>query len=212
MVQLWVNLPRKDKLGPAGYRGITDAQIPKVALGDDAGSLRVIAGEYEGHAGPARTFSPDPRLGPAAARGQDGLAAAAGGLDHLVVVLDGTVQVNGEAVLRPAQMATLSTAGSGPRSRPMAMPRSCCWPGEPIDEPVVGYGPFVMTSQQEIMQAIADFNGGKVRLHGRSSPTSARPRAGPSETPMVHLLGISGSLRVGSYNTALLQRRERTVR
>ena len=161
MVQLWVNLPRKDKLAPAGYQGITDAQIPRVALGDDAGSLRVIAGSYDGHAGPARTFTPmnvwDLRL----AAGKAVSLPQPEGWTTLVVVLDGTVQVNGEAVLRPAQMATLSTAGSGLTIEANGDAKLLLLAGEPIDEPVVGYGPFVMNSQQEIMQAIADFNSGK---------------------------------------------------
>ncbi|MEL0029082.1 MAG: pirin family protein, partial [Perlucidibaca sp.] len=57
MVQLWVNLPAKDKMTTPGYQGITAADIPSVALPDDAGRVRVIAGAYAGHAGPARTFS-----------------------------------------------------------------------------------------------------------------------------------------------------------
>ncbi len=161
MVQLWVNLPRKDKLGPAGYQGITDAQIPKVALGDDAGSVRVIAGEYEGHAGPARTFTPIHVWDLQLRAGKTASLPQPEGWTTLVVVLDGTVQVNGEAVLRPAQMATLSTAGSGLTIEANGDAKVLLLAGEPIDEPVVGYGPFVMTSQQEIMQAIADFNGGK---------------------------------------------------
>ena len=161
MVQLWVNLPARDKMTPAHYQGITDAQIPAVALPAGAGTLRVIAGDYDGHRGPASTFSPinvwDVRLG----AGKTIALPQPEGWTTLVVVLAGTVQLNGETVLRPAQMATLSTTGTGVTIEASGDAKVLLLAGEPIDEPVVGYGPFVMTSQQEIMQAIADFNGGK---------------------------------------------------
>ncbi len=161
MVQLWVNLPAKDKLAPAGYQGIVDAQIPAVALPAQAGTLRVIAGEYAGHPGPARTFSPmnvwDIRM----TAGKRVELPQPEGWSTLIVVLDGTVQINGEAVLRAAQRATLSTAGSGVTIEANSDAKLLLLAGEPIDEPVVGHGPFVMNSQQEIIQAIADFNSGK---------------------------------------------------
>ena len=161
MVQLWVNLPKKDKMAPAGYQGILDAHIPAVALPDDAGMLRVIAGDYDGNAGPARTFSPinvwDLRI----AAGKTVELPQPEGWTTLVVVLAGTVQLNGETVLRPAQMATLSTEGSDVVIEANGDAKLLLLAGEPIDEPVVGYGPFVMNSQQEIVQAIADFNGGR---------------------------------------------------
>ena len=161
MVQLWVNLPKQHKLAPAGYQGILDAQIPAVALPDDAGTLRVIAGDYDGNAGPARTFSPinvwDVRLGAA----KTVSLPQPEGWTTLVVVLAGTVQLNGETVLRPAQMATLSTEGTDVVIEANGDAKLLLLAGEPIDEPVVGYGPFVMNSQQEIVQAIADFNGGR---------------------------------------------------
>ena len=161
MVQLWVNLPAKDKLAPAGYQGIVDAQIPAVALPAQAGTLRVIAGEYAGHPGPARTFSPmnvwDIRM----TAGKRVELPQPDGWSTLIVVLDGTVQINGEAVLRAAQRATLSTAGSGVTIEANSDAKLLLLAGEPIDEPVVGHGPFVMNSQQEIIQAIADFNSGK---------------------------------------------------
>ena len=166
MVQLWVNLPAKDKSAPAGYQGILDADIPALALPDGAGSVRVIAGDYDGRRGPARTFSPmnvwDLRI----AAGSTVELPQPEGWTTLLVVLDGTVQVNGDAVLRAAQMATLSTEGSGVTIEANADAKVLLLAGEPIDEPVVGYGPFVMNSQQEIIQAIADFNGGKFgRMH-----------------------------------------------
>ena len=161
MVQLWVNLPKQHKLAPAGYQGILDAQIPAVALPDDAGMLRVIAGDYDGNAGPARTFSPinvwDVRLGAA----KTVSLPQPEGWTTLVVVLAGTVQLNGETVLRPAQMATLSTEGSNIVIEANGDAKLLLLAGEPIDEPVIGHGPFVMNSQAEIIQAIADFNSGK---------------------------------------------------
>ena len=161
MVQLWVNLPAKDKLGPAGYQGILDAQIPAVALADGAGTARIIAGEYAGQRGPARTFTPmnvwDLRL----VAGKTVELPQPEGWTTLLVVLDGTIQLNGAQVLRPAQMATLSTAGTGVTIETRSEAKLLLLAGEPIDEPVVGYGPFVMNSQQEILQAIADFNRGR---------------------------------------------------
>jgi len=121
----------------------------------------VIAGDYDGNAGPARTFSPinvwDVRLGAA----KTVSLPQPEGWTTLVVVLAGTVQLNGETVLRPAQMATLSTEGTDVVIEANGDAKLLLLAGEPIDEPVVGYGPFVMNSQQEIVQAIADFNGGR---------------------------------------------------
>lgn len=161
MVQLWVNLPAKDKLAQPGYQGILDAQIPAIALPGEASTLRLIAGEYAGQRGPAHTFTPmnvwDLRL----AAGQRVSLPQPAGWTTLLVVLDGTVQVNGEAIVRAAQMATLATAGSGVEIETSGAAKLLLLAGEPIDEPVVGHGPFVMNSQQEIIQAIADFNSGK---------------------------------------------------
>ncbi len=166
MVQLWVNLPAKDKMAAPGYQGIVDADIPSVPLADDAGRLRVIAGNFEGFEGPANTFSPmnvwDVRL----AAGKTVQLPQPDGWTVQVVVLAGTVMVNGE-VLREKQAVTLATEGSEVSIEANSDAKLLLLGGEPIDEPVVGYGPFVMNSQQEIMQAIADFNGGKFgQMHG----------------------------------------------
>jgi len=161
MVQLWVNLPAKDKMAPPGYQPITDAQIPAVSLPGEAGSVRVIAGEYGGREGPARTFTPmnvwDVRLN----AGKTAELAQPEGWTAQVVVLAGTVQVNGDTILRAAQMATLSTEGGGVSIEANNEAKILLLAGEPIDEPVVGYGPFVMNTREEIVQAIDDFNGGK---------------------------------------------------
>ena len=161
MAQLWVNLPARDKMAPAGYQAITNAQIPAVALPEDSGVVRLIAGEYDGHKGPARTFTPmnvwDVRIKP----GKAVDLSQPEGWTVQVVVLAGTVQINGDTVLRAAQMATLGTAGQGVTIEANNDAKVLLLAGEPIDEPVVGYGPFVMNTREEIVKAIEDFNGGK---------------------------------------------------
>lgn len=161
MVQLWVNLPAKDKMTAPGYQGITAASIPVLSLDGDAGTVRVIAGDYNGTHGPATTFTPlnawDVRL-------QAGTSVdlpQPEGWTTLLVVLAGSVLVNGHAVLRQTQVATLSSEGTGLQIEATSDAKLLLLSGEPIDEPVVGHGPFVMNSQQEIIQAISDFNNGK---------------------------------------------------
>ena len=161
MVQLWVNLPAKDKLAAPGYQTLLDAEIPSVALPEGAGQVRVIAGDYAGHRGPARTFTPidvwDVRLG----QGHAVDFTLPEGRNLSLVVLKGTVQVNGSQVAREAQMVTLSLDGRDVHIEANSDATLLLLGGEPIDEPIVGYGPFVMNTQEEISQAIVDFNSGK---------------------------------------------------
>jgi len=161
MVQLWVNLPAKDKMAAPGYQTLLDAEIPSVALPDDAGRVRVIAGEFDGRRGPARTFTPidvwDVRLN--AGKSADFVVPA--GRTLALVVLKGTVMVNGSALAREAQMVTLERDGSDVSIEANSDATVLLLSGEPIDEPIVGYGPFVMNTQEEISQAIVDFNSGK---------------------------------------------------
>jgi len=161
MVQLWVNLPASDKMAAPGYQTLLDADIPAVDLPDGAGKLRVIAGEYNGHRGPARTFTPidvwDVRL--KQDRAVDFVVPA--GRTVALIVLRGTVQVNGSQVARDAQMVTFDRAGDEISLEANSDATVLLLSGEPIDEPVVGYGPFVMNSQEEIQQAFTDFSSGK---------------------------------------------------
>ncbi len=165
MVQLWVNLPAKDKMTPPGYQAIQSADIPVLPLtdaaGEVAGQVRVIAGQFDTAQGPAQTFTPMNVWDVRVQGGRTVSLAQAEGWASMLVVLEGTVQVNGETVLRPAQMATLSAQGREIRIESSGDAKLLLLAGEPIDEPVVGYGPFVMNSQAEIVQAIDDFNSGK---------------------------------------------------
>jgi redox-sensitive bicupin YhaK (pirin superfamily) len=165
MVQLWVNLPAKDKTTPPGYQGIANADIPAVPLADAAGGsaglVRVIAGEFGDVRGPAHTFTPMNVWDVRVQAGRTVSLAQPEGWTSLLVVLDGTVRVNGESELQAAQVATLSAEGREIRIEASADAKLLLLAGEPIDEPVVGYGPFVMNSQAGIVQAIEDFNSGK---------------------------------------------------
>ncbi|MFI0546125.1 MAG: pirin family protein [Brachymonas sp.] len=171
VAQLWVNLPAKDKMTPAHYQGITAAQIPTVALPHNAGHMRLIAGDWgEGHA-PAQTYTPmrvwDVRL---AAGAQVDLPQPEG-WHTLVLVLQGEVGINGAASLGAAQVATLSAKGTGLHLHNSGSQEAkiLLLAGEPIDEPVFGYGPFVMNSREEIVQAVEDFNSGRMGRHEDTS-------------------------------------------
>lgn len=161
MVQLWVNLPAKDKMTAPNYQAILNEQIPSVALPNEAGQLRVIAGEFEGHQGPAHTFTAmnvwDLRLN----QGAQLSLSLPEGWTSAVVVLHGTVQVNGEAIARDAQMVVLDQVGQDVSLEANSEASLLLLSGEPINEPIVGYGPFVMNTTQEINQAFNDFNSGK---------------------------------------------------
>ena len=161
MVQLWVNLPAKDKMTAPHYQGIVDAQIPAVALPDEAGSLRVIAGDYDDRRGPAQTYTPinvwDVRLG----QGKDARLTLPEGHTAAIVVLHGTVLVNGNDLVREAQMALLDREGDALTLEANSDATLLVLSGEPINEPIVGHGPFVMNTQGEIAQAFEDFNAGR---------------------------------------------------
>ena len=161
MVQLWVNLPAKHKMTEPRYQTLPGDEIPTVELADGAGRVRIIAGEFEGRRGPARTFTPidvrDIRL----VRDATARFAATEGHTLALVVLHGTVQVNAEAIAREGQLVHLDRAGGDVVIEANGDATVLWLSGEPIDEPIVGYGPFVMNTEDEIWQAIDDFNRGR---------------------------------------------------
>jgi redox-sensitive bicupin YhaK (pirin superfamily) len=161
MVQLWVNLPAKDKMATPGYQSILSADIPTIDLPGDAGKLRVIAGEFDGAKGPARTFTPvnvwDMRLNRDASL-QLGLPE---GHNAAIVVLTGHITVGGTQPAGEAEVVLLGRDGAGTTIDADGDSMVLVLTGEPIDEPIVGYGPFVMNSEAEIRQAVDDFNSGQ---------------------------------------------------
>ena len=159
MAQLWVNLPASAKKTAAHYQAITSTDIPSVAI--ENGTVRVIAGSFNDSRGPANTYTPMNVLDVRLQAGATATLPQPEGWTTIIVVLDGTVMVNGEAVLRATEYASLSREGSDVTIEANSDAKLLLLSGEPIDEPIVGYGPFVMNSQAEIIQSIHDFNAGK---------------------------------------------------
>ncbi len=171
MVQLWVNLPARHKMSAPRYQAILDRQIPAVALPEAAGTLRVIAGEYAGQRGPAATFTPlnvwDLRL----VAGRSATLQVAPGHTAAVAVLRGQVLVNGVQRAGDAELVILDLAGTEVNLQADADTKLLVLTGEPIGEPIVGYGPFVMNSREEIETAVRDFQAGRF---GRMPAAAAR--------------------------------------
>ncbi|BEH14714.1 hypothetical protein MAALD49_20820 [Marinobacter shengliensis] len=160
MVQLWVNLPAGHKETPAAYQTLLNKDIPRVSLDNVNGHLRVIAGDFQGHLGPAHTFSPinvwDMDLEP----GSELSLPVPEGDTTLLVVLSGTVMVNGTDVMREAELASFARRGNEIQLVTNNCSRLLLLSGTPLDEPVVGHGPFVMNNDEQIRQAILDFQNG----------------------------------------------------
>ncbi len=161
MAQLWVNLPARDKMTPGAYQAILSADIPAVGLPGGAGTARVIAGELLGAKGPARTFTPinvwDVRL----RRDADVRLDLPEGHIAVLVVLGGHVTVNGGHQAGEAELLLLGREGGGADIRADGDSLLLVLTGEPLGEPIAGYGPFVMNSEAEIRQAVEDFNAGR---------------------------------------------------
>ncbi len=161
MIQLWVNLPAKHKMTAPGYQGIGSTQIPEVLLADNAGKVRVIAGEYAGHAGPAHTFSSmnvwDVRLN----AGSTTTFTVPEGHTTAIFVLHGAVGLGETYTVRPSELAVLQRTGTELVLEAQQDTVLLLLNGEPLNEPVVGHGPFVMNSVEEIDQAFDDYNHGR---------------------------------------------------
>jgi redox-sensitive bicupin YhaK (pirin superfamily) len=160
MVQLWVNLPARNKMAAPGYQGITADQIPDVALPDGAGRARIIAGSYAGNDGPAHTFTPmnvwDLRL-KAGHRVAFDLPEE---YTTALFVLKGAIRLGDRHTVRTAELAVMERAGSQLVFDVEEDTTLLLLNGAPLNEPIVGHGPFVMNTREEIVQAINDFNSG----------------------------------------------------
>ncbi len=159
MVQLWVNLASKNKMADPRYQTLTDAAIPRVAV--PGGEVRVIAGAHGEAKGPALTFSPMNVLDVKLAAGHSVVADAPGGWTAAVLVLRGELDLGAEKA-GAGSFVIYERQGAGLALTASADVRLLVLTGEPIDEPIAAYGPFVMNTRAEIEQAIVDFNAGRM--------------------------------------------------
>jgi quercetin 2,3-dioxygenase len=162
VVQLWVNLPAKLKMSKPRYQELLAKTIPVAPLPNDAGTFRVIAGRIGDVVGPAKTHTPvdlwDLRL--KADRRVE--LPAPEGATTAFLVLNGGVTLDDGTKVGPAELALFDRAGQGIAFRTDAETTLLLIGGEPIDEPIASYGPFVMNTQDEIRQAIADYQAGRM--------------------------------------------------
>jgi redox-sensitive bicupin YhaK (pirin superfamily) len=162
MVQLWVNLPAADKMTAPKYQAIAAKDIPVINFEQDAGYIRVIAGNYAGHTGPASTHTPvNVWDGELKAEQVQHLHVP---VDHnvLLVLLSGEMQLNGTQHVQDSSIVMFAQDDEiDIRVEALQDSKFLLLTGQPLNEPIQGYGPFVMNSKDEIIQAFNDFNSGK---------------------------------------------------
>ncbi len=160
MVQLWVNLPKKDKSTPAHYQAITEEQMSKVVLPGGKGVVNVIAGTFNGTKGPAQTYSPvnlfDVKLK------KDGEIATILPSEYntAILLINGKAEINGE-IANEHSFVLFKNAGEEIIIKAIEDSVLLVLSGEPLNEPIASYGPFVMNTQQEIIESIEEFQSGK---------------------------------------------------
>ncbi len=162
MVQLWVNLPAKDKNTPPRYQHLAKADIPVAELPDEAGHVRLIAGERDGVQGAASTFTEMNVWDIVLHEGKEAVLEVPASHNLSLVILRGNVLINGTDAAKPGELVSFEQGGGEFRlSAGSEEAKVLLLSGVPINEPVVGYGPFVMNTAEEIRQAVLDFNEGK---------------------------------------------------
>lgn len=161
MVQLWVNLPAKDKMSSPKYQGITNDAINKFQLPSEGGQVEVIAGEYKGVKGTASTFSPVNLLNAKLSKGGSASFNFPAAYNTALLVIEGSIKVNGIANVPTDNFILFANEGEEFTIEALEDSIVLVLSGEPINEPIAAHGPFVMNTQQEITQAFTDFNLGK---------------------------------------------------
>lgn len=165
--QLWVNLPAKDKHAPPGYQTLTKDTIPVVPMPFGAGSVRVIAGEYREHRGPAKTFTPLNLWVADLSADHEMTILIEDGHSLSLFVRNGNIVVNGATNIMTHELAVFERTGGEVKLKAHEDASILLMSGQVIDEPIAAYGPFVMNTQEEIRQAVVDFQAGKM---GRLEP------------------------------------------
>ena len=161
MVQLWVNLPAKDKMSQPKYQGLTNDAINKYALADNKGEIEVIAGQYKDVEGAATTFSPVNLLNAKLKKGAKENFSFPENFNTALLVVEGSVKVNDTEVVLSDHFVLFENDGEEFTVEANEDAIVLVLSGEPINEPIAAHGPFVMNTKEEIMQAFDDFKRGK---------------------------------------------------
>ncbi|WP_332020540.1 pirin family protein [Kaistella sp.] len=160
MVQLWVNLPAKDKMSPPKYQAIKNSEMKKVDLGEN-GLIEVIAGDYNGEKGPASTFSPVNLMNAKLKKGEKANFSFPENFNTAALVIEGSIIVNGEEKVPTDHFVLFENEGENFTFEASEDSVVLVISGEPLNEPIFPHGPFVMNTREEIIQAFDDFNTGK---------------------------------------------------
>ncbi len=160
MVQLWVNLPAKYKMTEPKYQNIENKDLAKVDLGNGIGSIDIIAGEFENSKGPASSFTPLSLYNVKLNKGKGTSLSFKESHNTGLLVIKGNVTINNSEKAPTNHFVLFNNKGSEFTLRADEDAVVLVLSGEPIDEPIASYGPFVMNTNDEIRQTIDDFNSG----------------------------------------------------
>lgn len=161
MVQLWVNLPAKDKMSPPKYQSITNERMAKIPLNHNGGHVEVIAGKYDDQSGPATTFSPVHLMNAKLNPGGKATFSFPAHYNTAILVIEGQVRVNGGETVKVDHLARLANQGEIFELEAIEKSIVLVLSGEPLREPIAAHGPFVMNTRQEIAEAFQDYHQGK---------------------------------------------------
>ena len=161
MVQLWVNLPKKDKMSAPKYQAIKYENLSRYELEKNAGNIEVIAGEFKGAKGPASTFTPIHMLNAKLNKGGKAVFEFPAHYNTTLLVLEGDIVINGKEEAPTNHMALMANNGEAFEIEASDEAVVLVLSGEPINEPIAAHGPFVMNTREELMEAFNDFNNGK---------------------------------------------------
>lgn len=161
MVQLWVNLPKKDKMSAPKYQAIKYDDIGRYHIEDNAGTIEVIAGGYKNIQGVASTFTPIHMLNAKLNKGGKAEFEFPAHYNTLLLVLEGNIVVNGTEEAPTDHLALMANDGEKFEVEATEDAVVLVLSGEPINEPIAAHGPFVMNTREELQEAFNDFNKGK---------------------------------------------------
>lgn len=161
MVQLWVNLPAKEKMSKPKYQSITNAEIAKYNLPDNGGFIEVIAGEYKGTKGSASTFSPLNLFNAKLNKGSKATFSFPAAYNTGLLVIEGSIRVNDSEDVPTDNYVLFENEGEEITLQASEDAVVLIMSGQPLNESIAAHGPFVMNTRQEIVQAFEDFNMGR---------------------------------------------------